>query len=169
MPRSVDRGASVGAVHHIDAMTEPLWVTILVTLGLIGTLIAIAVTTYGLTEHLGEGLPILWAVAMCIPCANIFGLLVISAKAQTWCKQYGIKVGLLGPTQKSIEEVRRRTFTSAAGGGGRENRNSLPGPWGRGEVGQRLGDEVHGDSRPGSGGEDDTEESGSIPARKTSS
>ena len=86
--------------------------SLLISVVLIGTLVAIAVTTYKLTGHLGEGLPILWAVAMFIPCANILGLLVLSSKAQRWCKQYGIKVGLLGPTKKSIEEVRRRTLTA---------------------------------------------------------
>lgn len=95
-----------------QAAPSALLLPFLISLALIGTLVTISVTTYKLTRYLGESLPILWAVAMFIPCANIFGLLVISSKAQTWCKQYGIKVGLLGPTKKSIEEVRRRTLTA---------------------------------------------------------
>jgi hypothetical protein len=49
---------------------------------------------------------------MFLPCINIIGLLVLSSKAQAWCRQYGIKVGFFGPTKESIEELRRRGLTS---------------------------------------------------------
>jgi hypothetical protein len=49
---------------------------------------------------------------MFLPCVSIIVLLVLSSKAQSWCKRYGVKVGLLGPTQESIEELRRRLMTS---------------------------------------------------------
>jgi len=76
---------------------------------LIGLLVAIAMatTTYKLTGHLGAGMPILWAVAMFLPLVNIVVLLVLSAKAQGWCQRYGIKVGLLGPTQESLGRLRQ--------------------------------------------------------------
>jgi hypothetical protein len=79
---------------------------------LIFTVVAIAVTAYRLTRHLGSTVPILWAILMFVPCVNILGLLVLSSKAQTWCRQYGVKVGFLGPTKESIEELRRRVQTS---------------------------------------------------------
>ncbi|HEY0512973.1 MAG TPA: DUF4339 domain-containing protein [Thermoanaerobaculia bacterium] len=82
------------------------------SLALIVLFVGTAVTTYKLTAHLGESLPILWAVAMFIPCLNIIVLLVISSKAQGWCRRYGIKVGFFGPTQESIEELRRRVVSS---------------------------------------------------------
>jgi GYF domain 2 len=82
------------------------------TLVLIGVLVALAVTAYHLTESLGESMPILWAIAMFIPCVNIITLLVLSSKAQAWCRLYGIKVGFLGPDPESIEELRRRGVTS---------------------------------------------------------
>jgi hypothetical protein len=85
---------------------------IVVLIALLCTLAMLAVTAYKLTEHLGAGTPILWAIAMFLPCINIITLLVLSSKAQTWCRQYGIKVGFLGPTTESIEEVRRRAVTS---------------------------------------------------------
>jgi hypothetical protein len=87
-------------------------VALAVLLLLIGILVAMVITTYKLARLLGAGLPILWAIAMFIPCLNLLTLLVLSSKAQAWCQQYGIKVGLLGPTKESIEEVRRRTLTS---------------------------------------------------------
>ncbi len=37
---------------------------------------------------------------------------MLSSKAQAWCKQYGLKVGLLGPTTESIEDLRRRLMSS---------------------------------------------------------
>jgi hypothetical protein len=49
---------------------------------------------------------------MFLPCINILTLLVLSSKAQSWCRRYGIRVGFLGPTKESIEELRRRVMTS---------------------------------------------------------
>ncbi len=69
-------------------------------------------TTYRLAGHLGEGVPALWAASMFLPCVNIIMLLVLSSRAQTWCRRHGIKVGLLGPTRESIEELKRRGDTS---------------------------------------------------------
>jgi hypothetical protein len=77
----------------------------------VGSAVALAATAYTLTDHLGAGIPILWAVAMVLPCINIVVLLVLSSKAQAWCKRYGVKVGLLGPTKASIEDLRRRMIT----------------------------------------------------------
>jgi hypothetical protein len=77
----------------------------------VGSAVALAATAYTLTDHLGAGIPILWTVAMVLPCINIVVLLVLSSKAQAWCKRYGVKVGLLGPTKASIEDLRRRMIT----------------------------------------------------------
>jgi hypothetical protein len=79
---------------------------------LLGVLVATAVTAYQLTSAMGSGPPIAWAIAMFLPCVSIIVLLVLSSKAQSWCKRYGVKVGLLGPTKESIEELRRRLMTS---------------------------------------------------------
>jgi len=87
-------------------------VAAVILLVLLGILVAMVVTTYKLTRLLRAGLPVLWAIAMFVPCLNLLTLLALSSRAQTWCRQYGIKVGLLGPTKESIEEVRRRTVSS---------------------------------------------------------
>ena len=87
---------------------EPGALTLVLSLALLGLLAAIAFTAYHLTRLLGESLPILWGIAMFLPCINIIGLLLISSKAQVWCKRYGIAVGFFGPTKESIEELRRR-------------------------------------------------------------
>lgn len=79
---------------------------------LIGVTVYLVATAYRLARYLGAGVPVLWAVAMFIPCLNIIMLLVLSSKAQAWCRQYGIKVGFFGPTKESIEEVRRRGVTT---------------------------------------------------------
>lgn len=85
---------------------------LVILLVVIGILAATVVTTYKLARLLGAGLPVLWAIAMFVPCLNLLMLLVLSSRAQAWCQQYGIKVGLLGPTKESIEEVRRRMLSS---------------------------------------------------------
>jgi hypothetical protein len=77
---------------------------------LLVVLVAIAVTAYQLTLLMVEGSPVLWAIAMFLPCLNVLMLLVLSSKAQDWCRRYGVKVGFLGPTQESIEELRRKAL-----------------------------------------------------------
>ena len=72
----------------------------------------IAITAYKLAGRLRAGPPILWAVAMFLPCISIITLLVLSAKAQSWCRLHGVKVGFFGPTKESIEELRQRSTTS---------------------------------------------------------
>lgn len=84
----------------------------IVLLVLVGLAVALAVTAYALTDHMGTGTPLLWAIAMFLPCINVISLLVLSSKAQTWCKEHGVKVGFFGPTKESIEELRRRLLTS---------------------------------------------------------
>lgn len=84
----------------------------LILLVALASAVALAITAYKLAEEMGLGVPVLWAIAMFFPCINILTLLVLSSKAQVWCRQYGIKVGLLGPTPESIEELRRRMMTS---------------------------------------------------------
>jgi hypothetical protein len=75
--------------------------------------IFIAITAYKLSNRLQSGLPILWAIAMFIPCVNIITLLALSSIATSWCRRHGIKVGFFGPTKESIEEIRRSSVTSA--------------------------------------------------------
>jgi len=74
-------------------------------LACLGLALAMAVTVYRLMGVLG-GAPALWAVGMFMPLLNIVLLLVISAQAQSWCKQRGIQVGFLGPTPESIDWLR---------------------------------------------------------------
>lgn len=83
-----------------------------ILVALLCLLVAIAVTAYKLSDHLGESVPLLWAIAMFLPCINIIVLLILSSKAQTWCARYGLKVGFFGPTPESIEELRQRMSTS---------------------------------------------------------
>jgi hypothetical protein len=85
---------------------------LLFSLVVMGVLVATGVTAYQLTRSMGSRAPLAWAIAMFLPCVNIIVLLVLSSQAQGWCRRYGIKVGLLGPTRESIEELRRRLMTS---------------------------------------------------------
>ncbi len=87
-------------------------VALLFPLLALGVLLANSVTAYQLTRSMGSRVSLAWAITMFLPCVNMIVLLVLSSKAQSWCKRYGIKVGLLGPTKESIEELRRRLMTS---------------------------------------------------------
>lgn len=106
---------SFGRIPALFSLRSPLAAAVLMVvfaLLLLGVYVATAVTAYQLTRQMGQSVPILWAIAMFIPCINIITLLVISANAQSWCRQHGIKVGLLGPTKQSIEDLRRRLLSS---------------------------------------------------------
>jgi hypothetical protein len=85
---------------------------LVVLVGLLGVLVALGVTAYRLTRHLGERWPILWAIAMFLPCINILALLALSSQAQAWCRRHGITVGFFGPTKESIQELRGRVMSS---------------------------------------------------------
>ncbi len=98
-----------GALALIDS--GPLIVVAIIAyfVAFITTSVMIATTAYKLSGHLEAGPPLAWAVVMFVPCVNILFLLILSAKSQTWCRQYGIAVGFLGPSRESIEEIRRRS------------------------------------------------------------
>ena len=68
-----------------------------------------AIATYQLMREFGSPVPWLWALAVFVPCVSIIVLLVISSRCQAWCKERGIKVGLLGPTKESIEQLKRQS------------------------------------------------------------
>jgi hypothetical protein len=85
----------------------------ILAVGLLTIIGFLVVTTYQLSARLDSGPPILWTLGMFLPCFNLLVLLALSLVAQGWCKRYGIKVGLLGPTRESIEELRRSLSTSA--------------------------------------------------------
>jgi hypothetical protein len=87
-------------------------VAVAVGVVVLGASLILSVTAYQLAGQMGLGSPLAWAVAMFLPCINILSLLVLSSKAQAWCKQNDIQVGLLGPTRESIEELRRRVMTA---------------------------------------------------------
>lgn len=82
---------------------------LLVLLGALVLGVLCAIATYQLMRELGSPVPWLWAIAIFIPCVSIIVLLVLSARAQAWCKERGIKVGLLGPTKESIERLKRES------------------------------------------------------------
>jgi uncharacterized protein DUF4339 len=96
---------------QLEPVQPPSALAVLINLVLLVVVALTVVTAYKLTQTMRSGLPVLWAIAMLVPCVNIISLLALSSKAQTWCRRYGIKVGLLGPTKESIEEVRRLAMT----------------------------------------------------------
>jgi hypothetical protein len=79
---------------------------LVVLLAALGASIAMAVTVYRLMSLLQEGVPVLWAIAIFVPVVNLLILLVISSKAQAWCREHRVYVGLLGPAKASIDWLR---------------------------------------------------------------
>lgn len=63
----------------------------------VATLVALTLYSYRTAAALGASVPVLWAIAMFVPCVNIITLLVLSSKATAACRERGIAVGFLGP------------------------------------------------------------------------
>ena len=97
---------------QISPSLETSTFALVISLALMFLLATTAFTAYHLTHRLGESWPIIWGIVMLVPCLNLLGLLMISTRAQVWCRRYGIEVGFFGPTKKSIEEIRRRAAGS---------------------------------------------------------
>jgi hypothetical protein len=72
-----------------------------VSLGMISTLVALAIYSYRTADALGASVPLLWVVAMVIPCINVITLLALSSRATAACRACGIPVGFLGPKVSS--------------------------------------------------------------------
>jgi hypothetical protein len=104
---------TIGRIPLLVAVpSEVVPLSLAIALVVLVSAAVLTVTAYQLAEQMGLDSPFAWAAAMFLPCINILSLLVLSAKATAWCKQYEIKVGLFGPTKESIEELRRRVMTA---------------------------------------------------------
>ena len=101
--RTLGAGAQAGESPALGILS------LLVLLAAFAAGVANAVFTYQLMGELGASVPWLWAIGIFIPCLSIIVLLVLSSRAQAWCKEHGIKVGLLGPTKESIEQLKRQS------------------------------------------------------------
>ena len=80
--------AAIRTAPDLSLIAAPI---LLVTIG------ALTYYAYQTAKAVGAGTPVLWAVAMFIPCINIITLLVLSSKAQAVCRANGIPVGFFGP------------------------------------------------------------------------
>jgi hypothetical protein len=83
----------------------------------LGFLVALAVlgiwttvSVYRVADAIDAGSPVLWVVLQFIPFVNIISLLVLSSKAQTWCRHHGVAVGFFGPSEASLAGLRSQGF-----------------------------------------------------------
>lgn len=74
-----------------------LALALVVFAGALITVVALVYYGYKTAEALASARPVLWAIAMLLPCVNVITLLVLSSKATSACRANGIPVGLLGP------------------------------------------------------------------------
>jgi hypothetical protein len=74
-----------------------LLISLVVLVGMLATLGALAYYGYRTAQALGSTVAWLWAVGMLVPCVNVVTLLALSSQATRACRENGIEVGLLGP------------------------------------------------------------------------
>jgi hypothetical protein len=108
IPLVVINGAIEGFPESLKVVFQVLLLLVMLAVG-----VTVLATTYQLSGRLDSGPPILWTIGMFFPCFNLLVLLALSLVAQSWCKRHGIRVGFLGPSRESIEELRRSLSTSA--------------------------------------------------------
>lgn len=108
IPLVIFNGAIEGFPESLKVVSQVLLLLVMLAVG-----VTVLATTYQLSGRLDSGPPVLWTIGMFFPCFNLLVLLALSLVAQGWCKRHGIKVGFLGPSRESIEELRRSLSTSA--------------------------------------------------------
>jgi hypothetical protein len=80
----------------------------LLAMGVLGVWTMVSV--YRVADAIDAGSPVLWVVLQFIPLVSLISLLVLSSKAQTWCRHHGVDVGFLGPTETSLARLRGRAY-----------------------------------------------------------
>lgn len=91
--------AIVGAIALVVLGETVLGIAVALVrvVGLLVTVVALAVYSYRTAVALGSRVGALWAVAMVIPFVNVISLLALSSKATRACRAAGVPVGFLGP------------------------------------------------------------------------
>lgn len=79
------------------ALGDVPFAALLVGLSMLATVVMLTIYAYRTAAALGSPIPVLWAIAMFVPCVNAITLLALSSKATAACKERGIAVGFLGP------------------------------------------------------------------------
>jgi hypothetical protein len=66
-----------------------------------------AIKGFRLADSMRLSSPVAWALGLFVPCVSLFVLLALSSRAAAFCRRYGLRVGLLGPTRDSIDQFQR--------------------------------------------------------------
>jgi hypothetical protein len=76
-------------------------------LGILVSIVALAIYAYRTASALGSRVGVLWAVAMVIPFWNVITILVLSSRATKACRAAGVPVGFFGPKLEAESEPER--------------------------------------------------------------
>ena len=85
-----------------DESATAAYVASVAVLGVIVTPLLLALVAYRLSRSIEVGSPVLWAIGSALGCVGVLVLLRLSNTASKWFSRQGVKVGLLGPTPKSL-------------------------------------------------------------------
>lgn len=89
---------AAGVIGTARATPKPAWLlSPTINLAYIAVTVALVFYSYRTARSLHLSQPVLWALAMFVPGANLITLLALSAKSTAICREHGIAVGLLGP------------------------------------------------------------------------
>lgn len=92
---------------------------VLPTFSIVLLLITIGITVYyghRTAQALRLAVPVIWALAMLLPCVNLLTLLVLSTKATAACRERGVPVGFLGPDLQAARRSDTREVADTFGG-----------------------------------------------------
>jgi hypothetical protein len=82
-----------------------LFASTVLLLVVLGTALFAAMTAHRVARQMSIGSPGAWAVAVFF--AGILAVLMLNGRVREWCRGRGIEFGLLGPTRRAIERLRR--------------------------------------------------------------
>jgi hypothetical protein len=94
---SLASGALQARYRQVEPPSSVLLASTVISVGVVGTIVALALYAYRTAEAMGSRVAILWAAALVVPCINALSLLALSSRATAVCRACGVPVGLFGP------------------------------------------------------------------------
>lgn len=85
-----------------SAAEQREWTLELLYLALLVGAVLIAVHLYRLARWLGHSAPLLWALAVAVPCAGPIAVLLVTKEAASEFEERGLRIYLLGPRLRDI-------------------------------------------------------------------
>ena len=91
------------ALGGVQEVNQGGFLNLLAMLTMFGTPLVVGYFTYQLARLIDVGPPIIWAVLSMLGCLGVVVLVYLCDRTVKWFARQGIKSGLLGPSQATLD------------------------------------------------------------------